>query len=35
VQLAKRLDVRGAGHRALARLPAAIVQAWRTLGAAP
>jgi hypothetical protein len=28
VQLAKRLDVRGAGHRALARLPAAIAREW-------
>jgi hypothetical protein len=31
VQLAKRLDVRGAGHRALARLPAAVVREWRAI----
>jgi len=31
VQLAKRLDVRGAGHRALARLPAAIVREWEAI----
>jgi hypothetical protein len=31
VQLTKRLDVRGAGHRALARLPAAIVREWEAV----
>ena len=31
VQLAKRLDVRGAGHRALARLPAAIAREWKVV----
>jgi hypothetical protein len=31
VQLAKRLDVRGAGHRALARLPAAVVREWEAI----
>ena len=31
VQLAKRLDVRGAGHRALARLPAAIGREWKAI----
>ena len=31
VQLAKRLDVRGAGHRALARLPAAIAREWEVV----
>jgi hypothetical protein len=29
VQIAKRLDVRGAGQRALSRLPAAVVREWR------
>ncbi len=33
VQLAKRLDVRGAGHRALARLPAAITREWEAIAA--
>jgi hypothetical protein len=31
VQLAKRLDVRGAANRALARLPAAIVREWEAI----
>jgi hypothetical protein len=31
VQLANRLDVRGAGHRALARLPAAIAREWKVV----
>jgi hypothetical protein len=31
VQLAKRLDVRGATERALARLPAAIVREWEAI----
>jgi hypothetical protein len=31
VQLAKRLDVRGAGHRALARLPAVIAREWEAI----
>ncbi|WP_439580638.1 DUF6441 family protein [Elioraea sp.] len=31
VQLTKRLDVRGAGNRALARLPAAIVREWKVV----
>jgi hypothetical protein len=31
VQLAKRLDVRGAGHRALMRLPAAIAREWKVV----
>ena len=31
VQLSKRLDVRGAAERALARLPAAIVREWEAI----
>jgi hypothetical protein len=31
VQLTRRLDVRGAADRALARLPAAIVRAWEAI----
>jgi len=31
VQLARRLDVRGAGHRALMRLPAAIAREWKVV----
>jgi hypothetical protein len=31
VQLAKRLDVRGAGNRALARLPRAVVREWEAI----
>lgn len=34
VQLSKRLDVRGAGDRALARLPGAVVREWRVLAGA-
>jgi hypothetical protein len=33
VQLAQRLDVRGAGHRAIARLPAAIAREWKAIAA--
>lgn len=34
VQVGKRLDVRGAGDRALARLPSAVVREWQVLAGA-